>query len=68
MKLSRVIMLLVLLGILGMATHFAIDTDVWWHLKAGEWMVENRSIIQEDPFSFTRGGHPGSIRGSGCRL
>jgi len=56
MKLSRVIMLLVLLGILGMATHFAIDTDVWWHLKAGEWMVENRAIIQEDPFSFTKGG------------
>ena len=58
MKLSRVIMLLVLMGIMGMATHFAIDTDVWWHLKAGEWMIENRSIIQEDPFSFTRGGTP----------
>lgn len=58
MKLSRVIMLLVVLGILGMSTHFAIDTDTWWHLKAGEWMVENGQIIQEDPFSYTRGGTP----------
>lgn len=58
MKLSRVIMLLVLMGILGMATHFSIDTDVWWHLKAGEWMVEHKAIIQEDPFSLTRGGTP----------
>lgn len=58
MKLSKVIMLVTLLGILGMATHFAIDTDVWWHLKAGEWMIENQAVIQEDPFSFTKGGTP----------
>jgi len=58
MKLSRVIMALVLLGILGMSAHFAIDTDTWWHLKAGEWMVENGRIIQEDPFSYTKGGTP----------
>ncbi len=51
-------MLLVVLGILGMSTHFAIDTDTWWHLKAGEWMVENGQVIQEDPFSYTRGGTP----------
>lgn len=28
--------------------------DLWWHLKSGEWMVENRSLAgTEDPFSFT---------------
>jgi hypothetical protein len=58
MKLSRVIMFLLLFGILGMATHFSIDSDTWWHLKAGEWMVENKEIIRADPFSYTRRGTP----------
>ena len=58
MKLSRVIMFLLIFGILGMATHFAIDSDTWWHLKAGEWMIENREVIRSDPFSYTRGGTP----------
>jgi len=41
-----------------MATHVAIDSDTWWHLKAGEWMVEHKQLITEDPFSFTRQGAP----------
>lgn len=33
-----------------------MDTDSWWHLRAGEWIVENRAILQTDFFSFTRAG------------
>jgi hypothetical protein len=29
------------------------DTDFWWHLKTGEWILENRTIPQVDLFTFT---------------
>ena len=58
MKLSRVIVVIVFLAILAMATHVSIDSDTWWHLRAGKWMVENRQIIKEDIFSYTSAGKP----------
>lgn len=30
--------------------------DIWWHLAAGKWMVQNRQIPHEDPFTWTREG------------
>jgi hypothetical protein len=27
------------------------DEDIWWHLRAGQWLLENRTIPQTDPFS-----------------
>jgi hypothetical protein len=30
-----------------------IDTDVWWHLKAGRWILEHRRAPQLDPFTFS---------------
>jgi tetratricopeptide (TPR) repeat protein len=30
--------------------------DIWWHLRAGQWVVENGSIPTRDPFSFTTRG------------
>jgi hypothetical protein len=35
-----------------------VDTDTWWHLRAGQWMLGNWQILQFDPFSYTRGGDP----------
>jgi hypothetical protein len=35
-----------------------MDTDTWWHLRAGEWILENRSVPRVDPFSYTRNGEP----------
>ena len=32
--------------------------DFWWHLKAGEIIVNTRSIPKTDLFSFTAAGHP----------
>jgi len=34
------------------------DTDVWWHLKAGQYIWQNAQIPKTDPFSFTNYGHP----------
>ncbi len=29
------------------------DTDMYWHLASGRWMVENRAILQQDFWSHT---------------
>jgi hypothetical protein len=34
------------------------SNDLWWHLAAGRWMLDNGSIPRADPFSFTSGGLP----------
>jgi hypothetical protein len=32
------------------------DSDFWWHLKTGQYMVENRTLPVPDPFAFTTAG------------
>jgi hypothetical protein len=32
-----------------------IDTDFWWHLKSGQYIIQTGSIPHLDPFSFTKG-------------
>jgi len=34
------------------------DTDTWWHLAAGDWIVAHRTVPHTDPFSWTFGGKP----------
>jgi len=34
------------------------DWDVWWHLKAGEWIWEHRAVPWHDPFSYMTAGRP----------
>jgi len=29
------------------------DVDIWWHLKTGEWILKNRSLPFNDPFTYT---------------
>ncbi len=41
-----------------MASRISVDTDTWWHLRAGQWILENRQVPRSDPFSYTRGGQP----------
>lgn len=33
-----------------------IDPDFWWHLHSGETMLEQRGLLQADPFTFTDDG------------
>jgi tetratricopeptide (TPR) repeat protein len=28
------------------------DADAWWHLRSGQWILENRHLPSRDPFSF----------------
>lgn len=34
------------------------DPDIWWHMRAGEWIVQNHSIPHADPFSASTLGRP----------
>lgn len=44
-----------LLFIIG--TRQPTDTDTWWHLRAGQYILDH-GIIRSDPFSFTKAGAP----------
>jgi len=33
-----------------------VDADMWWHLRAGQDMLEQQRILLVDPYSFTRAG------------
>ena len=47
-----------MLAIFSMAARLSVDTDTWWHLRAGEWIVNHAAILNTDQFSYTRFGEP----------
>jgi hypothetical protein len=46
------------LGLLAMTARNAVDPDLWWHLRTGEWIMQTGHIPHADPFSFTRASSP----------
>ena len=38
--------------------HDLQDNDVWWHLRAGEWILQNGRVPDRDPFSFPSRDRP----------
>ena len=34
------------------------DADFWWHLKSGQWILEQRSVPTVDPFTFASADRP----------
>ena len=48
--------IIVLLLILIMAVRTPLDTDMWWHLRAGEETWQNQEVYSVDTFSYTREG------------
>ena len=39
------------------------DTDFWWHLKTGQFILEHRALPVPDPFAFTTAGAGEAYRG-----
>jgi len=56
MKFKTMVFWLAVLLIYLMAAKVSVDSDTWWHLRAGQWMIENKQIITVDLFSYTRYG------------
>ncbi|MEP6921896.1 MAG: hypothetical protein ABI967_12285 [bacterium] len=58
LTLRRVFVWAFLLSLLSLAIRqsVSIDNDFWWHLKSGQYILQNASIPHFDPFSFTKGG------------
>jgi len=51
---ERFVLIVVLVLIFIMAARTPIDSDMWWHLKSGEVMVETGRPLMVDLFSYTR--------------
>ncbi|NCU85123.1 MAG: hypothetical protein EBV57_03830 [Betaproteobacteria bacterium] len=43
---------------IGRGVNVFIDPDSYWHLAAGRWIIEHRTIPTTDPFSWTFAGSP----------
>lgn len=63
LTLPRLIVAVLFLAIFAMAARVSVDTDTWWHLRTGQWIVAHGTIPHTDPFSFTRLGAPWRIPG-----
>jgi hypothetical protein len=53
---SQAFVVVVFLGLFGLATRNATDPDMWWHLRTGQYILEHRTVPLGDPFSYTRCG------------
>ncbi len=52
MNIQRLFTLLFAVSLFTMAVRETLDADMWWHLRTGEYIV-NEEIPQQDVFSFT---------------
>ncbi len=50
------IVLFSMLFVLAVRQSVSIDPDLWWHLKAGQQIIDTRSIQHTDDYSFTKQG------------
>ena len=50
---KQLVICLTFLAVFAMAARISVDTDTWWHLRAGQWIVENRAVLKQDHFSYT---------------
>jgi hypothetical protein len=58
LTLPRLVISITFIALFAMAVRVAVDTDMYWHLRAGQYILETRSIPTADPFSWTALGTP----------
>lgn len=58
LTIERLTVVILFLLLFAMAVRVPLDTDTWWHLRAGEQIVETGRVPQTDSFSHTRAGQP----------
>lgn len=47
LTLPRLIACITFMAVFAMSARISMDADTWWHLRAGQWIVENRAIPRE---------------------
>ena len=50
------IVLFSMVFVLAVRQSVSIDPDLWWHLKAGQQIIDTRSVPHTDDYSFTKQG------------
>ncbi|MBC8255334.1 MAG: hypothetical protein H8E35_15085, partial [Ardenticatenia bacterium] len=58
LTLPRLLTAIVFIAVFTMAVRVPADSDTWWHLASGRYIVHNLTIPLTDPFSHTRLGEP----------
>ncbi len=56
LTIQRLMVAILFILVFMMAVRVPLDTDMWWHVRAGEHMLDQREILTTDPFSHTRAG------------
>jgi len=49
---------ILLFCLMGGVASMLVDADTGWHIRAGEWILDNRRLPTADFFSFTKPGQP----------
>ena len=56
LTIQRLMVAILFILVFAMAVRLRLDTDTWWHISAGQQIVDTRSIPTTDSFSHTRAG------------
>ncbi len=57
LTIERAAFIIIFALLFALATRIPIDTDMWWHIRSGEYTL-TQGMIHADPFSFTMLGQP----------
>src|SRR5258708_6473450 len=57
------VLILSAICLLGLFSTEAHDTDFWWHLKTGEYIVQHHALPVPDPFAYTTAMNPPAYPG-----
>jgi hypothetical protein len=58
LPLPHLVIAIAFISLFALAVRTPADTDMWWHLRTGQYILETRSLPTTDPFSATMIGTP----------
>ena len=58
LTLTKLVVAIAFISLFAMAVRTPADTDMYWHLRTGQFIIETRSVPTTDPFSSTMLGQP----------
>ena len=60
-QIARILMLTLLMAAIGSISirmAYVTDNDIWWHMRAGQWILEHHAFPHTGPFSIHGMGKP----------